>query len=159
MRVSGTAVMTRTLHLVDADNLLGDPSVTDRRTIVSVFDAYRRAAGHRPGDHTVLATGCNARHVIEVELAWPTSLHRRRPGRDGADLALIDEAIVAAGRRNYARVVIGSGDHIFVPTIRLLQTAGCDVTVVAPRRSVAFDVRATGVTVVDLDPVLLALAA
>ena len=111
----------RTLHLVDADNLLGDPNTCDEEFIAATFDAYRKAAGHRPGDHIVVATGTNSRHVYAVENAWPNASHRRRSGTDGADLELLDAAEWAARSGRFDRAVIGSGDRIFMVAFDLLR--------------------------------------
>jgi hypothetical protein len=128
---------SRTLHLVDVDNLLGDPRVTDAGRIALVFDTYRRAAMYTNGDHAVVATGCDARHVLEVELGWPTARHCRRVGRNGADLALLEEAQWAATSQRYARVVLGSGDGIFLTAFDLLRAVNIPVDIVCQRRSLS----------------------
>ena len=127
----------RTFHLVDADNLLGDPTTTDRAFIEATFAAYRLAAGYRSGDLVVVATGCNGLHVFEVEAAWPGALHRRRSGSDGADLELLEEAKWAAESGRFGRVVIGSGDRIFIVAFDALRASDLTVDVVARPRSLA----------------------
>ena len=136
----------RTLHLVDADNLLGDPQCTDAAHISSVFAAYRQASAFAPGDHVVVATGCNSQHVLSVELAWPAVCHRRRSGPDGADMALLEESDWAARVGRFRRVVIGSGDRIFLAALDRLRSADITVDVVSRRRSLssALAVRARG---------------
>jgi len=121
----------RTLHLVDADNLLGDPSTTDAAFIRTVFDAYRAAAGLAAGDHVVVATGRNGWHVLEVELAWPRALHRRRSGADGADQELLDLFDWAVAADRHGRIVVGSGDGMFAPAVERSIAAGLEVGVVA----------------------------
>jgi uncharacterized LabA/DUF88 family protein len=127
----------RAAHLVDADNLIGDPNSTDAARISDVFRRYRELAHHAPGDHTVVATGCNGLHVLTTELAWPGVCHRRRAGRDGADLALLEEATWIADSGRFQRVVIGSGDHALGDAVDLLVAAGLDVEVITRRRSAA----------------------
>jgi hypothetical protein len=131
----------RTVHLIDADNLLGDPATTDRARIEAVFEAYRRAADFRVGDQVILATGCNGAHVLEVELAWPGAEHRRRAGADGADLELLDAAEWLAASQRFDRVVIGSGDLIFCVALDVLRAADIRVDVVARPRSLAQGLR------------------
>ena len=121
----------RSLHLVDADNLIGDPRTTDRQKIEAAFEAYRDAADYRVGDHVVIATGCNGLHVLEVERSWPGAQHRRRRGTDGADLELLEAADFAAASGRYDRVVIGSGDRIFMAALENLRANSIDVDVVA----------------------------
>ncbi len=124
----------RTIHLVDVDNLLGNPGTTDRQRIRTCLARYRARAGYTPGDHVIVATGCNGRHVLETELAWPAAVHRRRAGKDGADLALLDDLdwVIASGR--YTRVVIGSGDHAFAPSVDRLLAANIRVDIVSDTR-------------------------
>ena len=105
--------------------------------IAFVFDAYRSAARYESGDHAVVATGCESRHALAVELGWPTARHCRRRGRDGADLALLEEAGWAASSLRYDRVVLGSGDGIFLRAFDQLQAAAVAVDVVCRWRSVA----------------------
>jgi uncharacterized LabA/DUF88 family protein len=126
-----------TLHLVDIDNLLGDPRTTDRASIERVYEHYRWVADYRPGDHVVVATGCNGLHVLEVELAWPGVSHRRKRGQDGADHVLCAEAEWAAASGAYDRVVIASGDREFMVAFQTLLSAGVDVQVVASHRRLA----------------------
>jgi len=130
----GTGV---TLHLLDVDNLLGDPTTTDRSTIEWVFEHYRQVSGYRSGDHVVVATGCNGMHVLEIELAWPGVNHLRKRGRDGADQVLCAEAEWAAAQGGYDRVVIASGDRVFMLAYQLLHAAGFHVEVVANHRRLA----------------------
>jgi hypothetical protein len=127
----------RTLHLIDADNLLGDPGTCDRHRIEAMYAAYRQAAGFADDDHVVIAAGANGEHVFEVEYGWERARHLRRRGPDGADLALLEEATWAARGDRYDRVVIGSGDGIFVSAYDELTAAGLRVEVVAPERSLS----------------------
>lgn len=126
-----------TLHLVDIDNLLGDPTTVNRALIDGVFEQYRSVAGYEPGDHVVVATGCNGMHVLEVELAWRGVRHCRKRGRDGADHILCAEAEWAAANGGYDRVVIASGDHAFMTAYQGLLAAGFDVDIVANHRRLA----------------------
>ena len=85
------SVPQRALHLIDADNLIGDPRTTDQGLVEAVFEQYRDTAGFANGDLAVVATGANGLHVLTVECAWPSARHLRRAGADGADHALLDE--------------------------------------------------------------------
>jgi hypothetical protein len=142
---------TRTLHLVDADNLLGDPLTVDPSVIRATFAAYRRAARFVRGDHAVVASCADPRHAFQVRAAWPGVLHRWRGGPDGADLALLEEAEVAARSRRYGRVVLGSGDRIFLVALDVLRSAGVEVQVVSRRDALARALRIRALAVTDLD--------
>ena len=136
----------RALHLVDVDNLLGDPATTDPARVHLLFDNYRRVAQFTIGDHVVVATGCNPQHVFAIEAAWPTACHRRRAGADGADMALLEEADWAVASLRYDRVVIGSGDRIFLEALDRLRAVDLNVDVFARSHSLAraFAIRALG---------------
>jgi hypothetical protein len=129
--------LRRTLHLIDADNLLGDPCTCDSPQIDAMYAAYRHAAGFAADDHVVIAAGTNGEHVFAVEHGWECARHLRRRGPNGADLALLEEASWAARSDRFDRVVIGSGDGIFVGAHDELRAAGLHVDVVAQRRSLS----------------------
>ncbi len=127
----------RTLHLIDADNLLADPDCTEDHRIRTMFESYRQVSSFAKGDQVVVATGCNAPHVLAVEGAWPSVCHRRRAGRDGADMALLEESEWAANTGRFARVVIGSGDRIFLDAMDRLRAVDITVDFVSLRRTLA----------------------
>jgi hypothetical protein len=127
----------RTLHLVDIDNLLGDPATDDERAIGWTIHAYKDVASVAAGDHVVVATSPFGRHALAIGTAWPGVGHVWRKGRDGADLALLDEAEWAVNSGAFTRVVIGSGDRIFLVALEWFEGAGVPVQIVARRRSAA----------------------
>jgi hypothetical protein len=129
----------RAIHLVDVDNLVGDPRVATREAIRDALAAYRIASGFRRDDLVVLAT--NPGLALEVGLAWPGARLLSRNGVDGADLALVAEAKVVSYDRRVSRVVIGSGDHIFGPVATELRAAGFTVAAVSRRGSLARSLR------------------
>src|SRR5687768_9159990 len=59
----------RVLHLVDVDNLLGDPRQATPASTREALATYRSAAGFGRGDLAVLAT--NHTLAVEVGTAWP----------------------------------------------------------------------------------------
>ena len=142
---------SRTLHLIDADNLLRDPQQADSEAIADVLFAYRRAAGYRPGDQVVLAASRDPLHAAALLRAWPNVDHRWRGGADGADLELLDAAQWAAASRRFQRIVLGSGDRIFLEALDQLRRTDLTVEVVGRRANMApaLAVRAGGVSYVD----------
>lgn len=136
----------RVLRLIDVDNLLGDPSTTDRERIDLIFGDYRRVAGYAEGDQAVVATGCNGPRALVVELAWPEVRHCRRCGPDGAEPVLFKSAEWAADCRRFGRVVLGSSDRSFLEAIDRLRAALIKVEVVSRAHSFApaLAVRAQG---------------
>jgi len=129
----GTKLQRRSLHLVDVDNLLGDPRQATPASVAATLAAYRQAVRVAPVDLVIVAT--NPGLALDVGLAWHGPLLRAARGPDGADLALLADLgdLMAAGAfpRRFSRVVIGGGDHIYEPAARRLTAAGTQVVVVS----------------------------
>ena len=60
---------------------------------------------------------------------------------DGADLALLESAAWAVKTGNFGRVVIGSGDRIFLVALEWFEGVGVPVEVVARRDALAVALR------------------
>jgi len=131
------ATTRRKAHLIDADNLLGDPRTTDTEVIRATFDRYKQVAGYERGDHVVIGTGRNGLHVLEIELAWPGAQYVRRSGVDGADIELLEVATWLSSTARFDEVIIGSGDRIFLVAFEELLGAGLEVAVVSRHRGLA----------------------
>lgn len=128
----------RTLHLIDLENLIGDPmaDVVHIRWALGHWPELFRVA---PGDLVVIAA--NPVMAWEAKQTWPGALVRSRTGEDGADHALLEacEPTWVVGR--FARVVVGSGDHIFAARARELSAAGIVVVCVSRPDSLSVDLR------------------
>lgn len=147
----GVRLRPRALHLVDIDNLLGDPVTADARLIARTVASYRSLADVSPGDHVVVASSPSPRHALAVRVAWPGVSHHWRGGVDGADLVLLDVARWAIEVDRFARLVIGSGDRIFLCALEWCEACGMAVEVVSRRASLALALR-TRARVVRLLP-------
>ena len=88
---------TRTLHLVDIENLVGDPFAT-KEVALDALDRYLHTAGYRPGDQVILAANPGLLCQIALNLPIPCNVHAAR-GEDGADLILLAEAPAGLGCR------------------------------------------------------------
>lgn len=55
----------RTLHLIDVDNLRGDPLCTDTQSISNLFRSYPSVSWFADGDLVVVAAGCNAATYLQ----------------------------------------------------------------------------------------------
>ena len=150
LRVVGDGA--RALHLVDLENLIGDPRA--RGSIVTdAFDRYRALAAWQPGDHTVLA----ANPALVRELAWqlgPDVAVRAARGKDGADLHLLASAPPEWVVKRFGRLVIGSGDHIFATRARAVQEEGVFVAVVSRRSALSGALRDERFAIRFFDPVV-----
>lgn len=116
----------RSLHLIDIENLLGDPRSSEPQVEAAV-NAYRRKFV-RPGDQAVIAA--NPRMALAVKGAWPGALVRVGHGKDGADHALLREAHPDDVARRFDRLVVASGDHIFEGLIMAVRARGVAALVV-----------------------------
>lgn len=128
----------RTLHLLDLENLIGDPfaDVVHVRWALAHWPQLFRVA---PGDLVVIAA--NPAMAFEAKQAWPGALVRAKKGKDGADLALLAECEPGWVTGRFARVIVGSGDHIFAPRALELQDAGLVVVCVSRPASLSADLR------------------
>ena len=127
----------RTLHILDFENLCTGPErIPELRDLVA--DSYRQVAEMTPGDHVVV--GVNPNNLFPSAGVFPGCRFVAGHGPDGADHALLkvveDTDWVA---RRFDRVVIGSGDHCFVPVVVQLGRRGILVTVVAQRKCISLD--------------------
>lgn len=101
----------RTLHLLDLENLLGDPRAGADRALAT-FAEYLDVARWQPGDHVVVASNPGLMAKVVFDLPVPASAHTAR-GPDGADLMLLSLAPPELVATRYQRLVVGSGDGIF----------------------------------------------
>ena len=122
----------------------GPRSITELRD--QVARSYHRLAAVTPGDHVVIGT--NPNNLLPSSGAFPGCRFVAEHGPDGADKALLKvlEDIDWVAHR-FDRVVIGSGDHCFVPVVVRLGRRGILVAVVAQERCISGDLaRAATVT-------------
>jgi hypothetical protein len=135
MRAGESTTKSRTLHLVDLENLLGDRR-TDAAAARAGLVHYLRIARWQPGDHVVVA----AHHEIVKAFAFdkpvPCSVHAVC-GPDAADDRLLAEAPAERVGDRYGRLVIGSGDGKFLQRAREVRGLGVGVLVVATARGCA----------------------
>jgi len=115
----------RTLHLLDVENLVAGRVST--QSVSTMWSQFVAAIDPRWDDLSTVAVA--RRHAATTFFALPTEVRRviGSNGPDGADLALIESIDVDWASRNFGRVVIASGDHIFAPLARQLTTQGLQV--------------------------------
>lgn len=140
--MTATITATRTLHLVDIENLVGDPCAT-KATVLDALHRYLETSGHRDGDHVVIAANPGLMAGLAFELPVPCNVHAAR-GADGADRVLLAQADPAFVASRYDRLVIGSGDGAFVPVALAVRDRGVPVVVVAHPRSLSSRLRGAG---------------
>jgi hypothetical protein len=127
----GTSSITadRSLHLVDLENLVGDPFAPGP-VALETFERYLAVAGWVRGDHLIVASNPAMMGKVVFDLPVACNMHAAC-GRDGADLKLLSLAPAALVARRYARLVVGSGDGIFAQRAQAVLELGASVLVVA----------------------------
>jgi hypothetical protein len=149
-------IRTRTLHLIDIENLLGGPHATGADAL-ETLDDYLDAARWQHGDLVYIAANP---HLVE-RFAWDVPVDanvRTAVGADGADLVLLAQCAPEFVARRAGRLVIGSGDHIFIGRARAVRDQGIGVAVVARNESLAVGWGAHGFPVVAIDAPVTAAA-
>ena len=135
MAITDTTTGSRTLHVVDADNLTGGP--TEHQCVADdAARRYRDTAGVRRGDLVVV--GSDLRSAAVTAFAWPAARLLRTTGTDAVDLMLLDDLTPSLVERGIRRVVVGSGDGIFARRLAQLRAAAVRVEVVARDASVSW---------------------
>lgn len=145
---SSIDIRDRALHLVDLENLAGGPG-QESTVYRDIWDDYTFSAGLNEQDHVEIAS-CG---LVMAEAAF--SLPTRYPkhcanGADGAEnllLAIVGPDFVA---RRYQWLVIGSGDHAFVPYALEAQRLGVKVRIVSAPGSRSAEFSGNGFGIRDL---------
>ncbi len=122
-------VAGRTLHLVDLENLIGDPWAKGPG-VCEALKQHLDVAVWREGDLVYVASCPPV--IAEVGFTPPVtcSLFAAR-GADGADLRLLAQAPPEWVVRRFERLVIGSGDGIFAARATAVRDLGVEVGVVS----------------------------
>ncbi len=153
-----------TLILGDLENLVGGTRAT-APTARAHLAGLGRAAGHAPGDLTVVAAHPDLILGVGCDLPFPCQLKVAAPGPDGADRTLLGWASPDWIVRRFDRLVIGSGDHGFADLAGRCQDGGLEVVVVGRQRTIHHRYWQLGCTVRHLEdflpdgPTEIALAA
>lgn len=139
----------RRLHLVDIENLAGDPRPS-LSLVRQVRGLYADCLTFGAMDQVEVAASSH-RTLENAAFGWPRVHYRAWYGPDGADLALLDvlQHEDVAGR--FTHVVIGSGDHLFAEEAARLADQQVCVTVVSRRGSLSSQLGREAHEVIYLD--------
>jgi hypothetical protein len=139
----------RRLHLVDIENLVGDPRPSLSQ-VRQVRGLYAGCLDFFAMDQVEVAASSH-RTLENAAFGWPRVHYRAWYGPDGADLALLDvlQHEDVAGR--FTHVVIGSGDHLFAEEAARLAAQQVHVTVVSRRGSLSSQLALAAHEVIYLD--------
>jgi len=123
----------RRLIAVDLENLLGvQPDIASQSCWEAALSGLLDSVEYCEGvDRLVVGVGHDWVFTV-ADLAPASARIVTRDGFSGADLALCDElADTGFIARRYQQVIIGSGDHEFVESVRSVRACGAVVTVAA----------------------------
>jgi len=139
----------RTLHLIDVENLLGDPR-PGPANVRRARDTYESHV--EVGEHDLVVVACNHGCALEVGLAYTDARLVVRSGPDGADLALLDVLSEYDLPGRFDAVVVASGDGIFSHAVAAVGALGLATLVVSRPESLARSLQlAAGGRVVAFD--------
>jgi len=110
----------RTLHLVDIENLVGEPVAWTDKNVEAVFFEYLQEANWQPGDSLVVASNPGLMGRLAFKLSAIPHRSLCATGPDAADNLLIN-AVPNEIADRYSRLVVGSGDHAFTQLLTGLQ--------------------------------------
>lgn len=126
---------TRSLYLLDTENLTGMPAPTEP-ALVEARRAVERVAPTGVGDLVIVGASSGG-GALRSGLAWAGARVVLRRGKDGADLALIDAAEPDFVSERFERLVIGSGDGAFTDHAAAVARRGVHVVVLTRRDALA----------------------
>jgi hypothetical protein len=146
----------RALHLIDLENLVGGPDA-DCAAVDAALEAFVTAAVVGPYDLVVVAVNHRIyrRACLSLDRGWEVKL---ASGPDACDHVLIAEAPVDWVADRFDRLVVGSGDAIFIDLVTAVRRLSTPVWVVSRRRRLSRRLASTASQVVSL-PEPMALAA
>lgn len=123
----------RTLVALDFENLAGGPEPCEIH-----FQRIRQIVEGVVGDVPApIIAACSHHAARTMSFLWPAARWKWRSGRDGADLALLDELDVDWISQRFTRLVLGTGDGIFAGVVSQLGLSGTKVEVVSRRRALS----------------------
>ena len=106
----------RSLHLVDIENLVGEPASWRPDRIRATFHTYLETSAWRPGDSLVVAANPSFMKMLAFDLVGMAHRSLCAWGKDAADQLLLGAVPADVGTR-FGRLVVGSGDHAFAPLV------------------------------------------
>lgn len=116
----------RRIVLIDIENVVGGLSAV-RDYVSWARGVVGESVPVQPGDQVVIGVGPTG--LLDLACAWKGVRYVMRPGRNGADLALL-EVLGENIAHRFTEVVLVSGDGIFTHAIAALASRGVKTTVV-----------------------------
>jgi hypothetical protein len=119
----------RAWHALDLDNLTGKPDAS-ANLMGMTWGGYRSGVPTTGGDHFVVAC-CGLSAVTAMTILPPQGVRLVvRDGKDGAENAVLESTDWSHVAARFDRVVIGSGDHAWIPMAEYFRASGLYVHLV-----------------------------
>ena len=129
---------TRSIHLIDIENLCGKSRLTIPLARF-VWGMYLELIDVGPEDHVVVASSHVNLFAADEAIAGARQLVRS--GRDGADIELAKVIVYEQIHERFGHVYLGSGDGGLAPFAHDLALRGMRVTSVSRMRSTSIRMR------------------
>ena len=141
---------SRTMHLIDIENLCMAPNPTLEQ-VIEARRSYLKLM--QPGDNDQFLVTVSSRHNLEaVAFGWAGATLKCREGHDGADILLAEAILEDSLESRFDQVVIASGDGGLAPFVAQLKTLLSNVVVVSQPTAIAISMRMVGAKVQYLKP-------
>lgn len=121
--------VTRTVHLIDLENVVGSGHVTEWGARQS-REAYLASGVVARGDHVIVAVSHH--NLLSAGYGWPDARRVVRSGQDGADLALQDVMSNENLPMRFGNCIVVTGDGGFAGAVAAMIRTGLPVGVIAP---------------------------
>ena len=146
----------RALHLIDLENIVGNPDATCPE-VDATLEAFTASAAVAPDDLVAVAVNHRLykRACFLLDRGWDIKL---ASGPDACDHLLLDAAPVDWVAERFDRLVVGSGDAIFLDLVVSVRRRATPVWVVAQGRCLSRSLSSAASRAVRL-PAPMALAA
>lgn len=139
---------SRTIHLIDIENLCGQPVVTVERAREA-----RAAYENRItiGEHDLIVVASSRMSAFAAYAVWPEARRLWRDGKDGADICLAQVITFEGLPERFNRVVLASGDGGFTEFVEYLTARNVTVDVVGLERHLAYRLAIAATRCITLD--------
>jgi len=131
--------MSRCIHLVDIENLVGEPCLT-KQAVASARARYLSEVPVGPMDQVVVATSSSQNLFASVQ-GWPGARYLEKDGKDGADIRLAEVMCGENLESRFDSAVIASGDGGLAPCVARLASRGMRTIAVSNSRSLSRQMR------------------
>lgn len=148
--MTSTAQASRTLHLMDIENLVGFARPCEME-VQTCLEHYANLVDTSGPNQLIVACNHGAAHAVGCCLGEGPRL-LVRSGADGADHALLDVLSYENVEQRFGHLVVASGDGIFAGRVAEITSMGIPVTVVARRESLAARLRLAATEVIFFEP-------